>query len=46
MHIRRPGKITEQIEFLGDWRSCLYLLKGKEAMIIGVEGGQNSLIRA
>jgi glyoxylase-like metal-dependent hydrolase (beta-lactamase superfamily II) len=35
MHIREPGKITDRVEYLGDWHSCLYLLRGKEAMIIG-----------
>ena len=35
MLIKEPGKITERIDFLGTWENCLYLLKGKEAMIIG-----------
>lgn len=33
--IRNPGKITDEIGFLGTRESCLYLLKGEEAMIIG-----------
>jgi len=35
MWIGEPGKITDRIEFLGTRKNCLYLLKGKEAMIVG-----------
>ncbi|PIP48741.1 MAG: hypothetical protein COS87_04235 [Chloroflexi bacterium CG07_land_8_20_14_0_80_45_17] len=35
MWIGEPGKITDSLDFLGTHENCLYLLKGKEAMIIG-----------
>jgi len=35
MLIREPRKITDRIDFLGTHKNCLYLLKGREAMIIG-----------
>ena len=35
MWIGEPGKITDRIEFLGTHKNCLYLLRGREAMIIG-----------
>ncbi len=35
MLIQEPCKVTERIDFLGTRGNCLYLLKGKEAMIIG-----------
>ena len=35
MWIAEPGKITDRIDFFGTQQICLYLLKGKEAMIIG-----------
>jgi len=35
MWIGEPGKVTDRIDFLGTREICLYLLKGKEAMIIG-----------
>jgi glyoxylase-like metal-dependent hydrolase (beta-lactamase superfamily II) len=35
MLLREPGKITDRIDFLGTHKNCLYLLKGREAMIIG-----------
>ncbi|GAI18030.1 unnamed protein product, partial [marine sediment metagenome] len=35
MWIQEPGKINDRIDFLGTRDLCLYLLKGKEAMIIG-----------
>ena len=35
MLIEEPGKITDRIEFLGTQENCLYLIKGREAMIIG-----------
>jgi 2-aminobenzoylacetyl-CoA thioesterase len=33
--IKEPGNILEHLELLGTWQNCVYLLKGKEAMIIG-----------
>jgi glyoxylase-like metal-dependent hydrolase (beta-lactamase superfamily II) len=35
MWVGEPGKINERLEFLGTRQTCLYLVKGKEAMIIG-----------
>ncbi len=35
MRIREPGKVTDRLDFLGTTDNCLYMLKGKEAMIIG-----------
>lgn len=35
MWIRDPGKIVDSLDFLGIHNNCLYLLKGREAMIIG-----------
>ena len=35
MWIREPGKVTDRLEFLGTRESCLYMLKGKDMMIIG-----------
>jgi glyoxylase-like metal-dependent hydrolase (beta-lactamase superfamily II) len=35
MWIQEPSKINDRIDFLGTRDLCLYLLKGKEAMIIG-----------
>ncbi len=35
MWIREPGKITDSLDFLGTRKTCLYLLKGGKAMIIG-----------
>jgi len=35
MWIGEPGKITDRIDFLGTHKNCLYLLKGREAMLIG-----------
>jgi len=35
MWIGEPGKVTDSIDFLGTCEICLYLLKGKDAMIIG-----------
>jgi glyoxylase-like metal-dependent hydrolase (beta-lactamase superfamily II) len=35
MWIREPGKVTGRLEFLGTRENCLYLLKGKDMMIIG-----------
>jgi len=41
MWIGEPGKVTDRIDFLGTGEICLYLLKGKEAMIIG--GGMSQV---
>ncbi len=35
MRIEEPGKITERIEFLGTREICLYLVTGRDAMIVG-----------
>ena len=35
MLIKGPGKILDQLELLGTWPNCIYLLKGEEAMIVG-----------
>jgi glyoxylase-like metal-dependent hydrolase (beta-lactamase superfamily II) len=35
MWIREPGKVTDSLEFLGTRENCLYVLKGKDMMIIG-----------
>ena len=41
MWIGEPGEVTDRIDFLGTREICLYLLKGKEAMIIG--GGMSHI---
>jgi len=41
MWIGEPGEVTDRIDFLGTREICLYLLKGKEAMIIG--GGMSQV---
>jgi len=35
MWIKEPGKINDNLEFLGTHDSCVYLLKGNDYMIIG-----------
>jgi glyoxylase-like metal-dependent hydrolase (beta-lactamase superfamily II) len=40
MWIGEPGKVTDRIDFLGTREICLYLLRGKETMIIGGGMGQ------
>ncbi len=35
MWIKEPGKINDNIYFLGTYDICLHLVKGKDAMIIG-----------
>jgi glyoxylase-like metal-dependent hydrolase (beta-lactamase superfamily II) len=35
MEIRKTGRIVDQLDLLGAWPNCLYLLKGKDAMIVG-----------
>lgn len=42
MLVREPGKVTDRIAFLGTRKICLYLLKGREAMIIG--GGMSWIV--
>jgi glyoxylase-like metal-dependent hydrolase (beta-lactamase superfamily II) len=41
MWIGEPGEVTDRIDFIGTREICLYLLKGKEAMIIG--GGMSHI---
>jgi 2-aminobenzoylacetyl-CoA thioesterase len=33
--IKNPERVLDRLELLGTWQSCIYLLKGKEAMIVG-----------
>jgi glyoxylase-like metal-dependent hydrolase (beta-lactamase superfamily II) len=33
--IKKPGRVLDRLELLGTWQNCIYLLKGKEAMIVG-----------
>lgn len=35
MWITEPGKITDRLDFLGARESCLYLLRGRDMMLIG-----------
>jgi Zn-dependent hydrolases, including glyoxylases len=42
VRISEPGKVSDRIEFLGTRKICLYLLKDKDAMIIG--GGMSLAI--
>jgi glyoxylase-like metal-dependent hydrolase (beta-lactamase superfamily II) len=42
MWIREPGKVNDRLDFLGTSDICLYLLRGKEAMIIG--GGMSFIV--
>lgn len=35
MWIREPGKISDRLDFLGARENCLYLLRGRDMMIIG-----------
>ena len=35
MWIREPGKITDRLDFLGTRECCLYLLRGRDTMLIG-----------
>jgi glyoxylase-like metal-dependent hydrolase (beta-lactamase superfamily II) len=35
MWIREPGKVTDRLDFLGTRENCLYLLRGRDMMIIG-----------
>src|SRR4030043_482873 len=42
MWIREPGGVTNRLDFLGARENCLYLLKGKDMMIIG--GGMSWIV--
>jgi glyoxylase-like metal-dependent hydrolase (beta-lactamase superfamily II) len=42
MWIREPGKVTDHIEYLGAHDMCVYLLKGREYMLI--EGGMSYIV--
>lgn len=42
MRIRQPGKIRENLWFLGSEESCIYLLEGKDASMI-INGGMSYL---
>lgn len=42
MWIKEPGKINDNLHFLGARENCLYLLKGKDMMIIG--GGMSWIV--
>lgn len=35
MRVKEPGRVTERIEFLGNYDMSLYLIKGHEYLIIG-----------
>jgi glyoxylase-like metal-dependent hydrolase (beta-lactamase superfamily II) len=35
MWIKEPGKVTDRLDFLGKRENCLYLLRGRDMMIIG-----------
>jgi len=41
MWIKEPGKINDNLDFLGTYDNCIYLLKGNDYMIIG--GGVASI---
>ena len=43
MRIRTPGKIREQLWFLGSEESCVYLLEGQDESIL-VSGGMSYLV--
>jgi len=42
MWIKEPGKVTDRIELIGTFENCMYVVKGKDIMIMG--GGMSSLI--
>jgi glyoxylase-like metal-dependent hydrolase (beta-lactamase superfamily II) len=42
MWIKKPGKVTDHIEYLGTEDMCTYLLKGREYMLI--EGGMSYVV--
>jgi glyoxylase-like metal-dependent hydrolase (beta-lactamase superfamily II) len=42
MWIKEPSKVTNRLDFLGARENCLYLLKGKDMMIIG--GGMSWIV--
>lgn len=35
MWISEPGKVTEEIDYFGNRKHCIYLVKGKEGLLIG-----------
>jgi 2-aminobenzoylacetyl-CoA thioesterase len=37
--IKEPGRVMDRLELLGTWQNCIYLLEGKETLIVG--GGMN-----
>src|SRR4030043_435198 len=43
MRIRRPGKIRDQLWFLGSEESCVYLLEGRDESML-VSGGLSYLV--
>jgi glyoxylase-like metal-dependent hydrolase (beta-lactamase superfamily II) len=43
MRIRRPGKVTERLWFLGREESCVYLLEGNDGSMI-VSGGMSYIV--
>jgi len=42
MWIKEPGEVISNLDFLGTYENCLYLLRGKESMIIG--GGMSYIV--
>ena len=42
MRITQPGRIIDGLDFLGTYESCLYLLRGEQAMVIG--GGMSWIV--
>lgn len=42
MWIKEPGRVTQNIEYLGEPEMCVYLLKGREYMLI--EGGMSYIV--
>ncbi len=42
MWIREPGKVSDRLDFLGAREYCLYLLRGRDMMIIG--GGMSWIV--
>jgi glyoxylase-like metal-dependent hydrolase (beta-lactamase superfamily II) len=42
MWIREPGKVSDRLDFLGARENCLYLLRGRDMMIIG--GGMSWIV--
>jgi len=42
MWIREPGKVSDRLDFLGARENCLYLLRGRDMMMIG--GGMSWIV--